>query len=270
MRSIWTGSVAFGLVNIPVKLYSAIQERALNFDMLDKKDLANIHFKRVNENTGKEVSWGNIVKGYNLNGKYIVLTDQDFESASPEKTKTIGLQIFVKTSQVDVILFDSAYYLAPAKGGERAFALLEEAMNKSGTAGVGSFVLRNKEKPILLRSAQGILILHTLRFINEIRNPSEFIVETPSPKKGELEMANNLIKTMQGDFNIADFKDTYTAKLMKLIKTKAVGKKLPQPKTVIVKPADDLISQLQQSLAQPKSKALKKVAKPAHSKSAKK
>lgn len=248
MRSIWTGSVAFGLVNIPVKLYSAVQDRALDFDMLDKKDLANIHFKRVNENTGKEVAWGNIVKGYNLNGKYVVLTDKDFESASPEKTKTIDLQLFVKAVEVDVILFDSAYYMSPAKGGERAFGLLEEALSKSGMAGVGTFVLRNKEKPILLRSAQGLLILHTLRFLNEIRNPSEFIVKTPEPKRNELTMAGNLIKSMQGDFNIADFKDTYTNKLMKLIKAKATGKKLPVPKEVIAKPADDLIAQLQQSL----------------------
>lgn len=254
MRSIWTGSVAFGLVNIPVKLYSAVQERVLDFDMLDKKDLAHIHFKRINENTGKEVAWGNIVKGYNLKGKYIVLTDKDFESASPEKTKTIDLQLFVKTSQVDVILFDSAYYLMPAKGGERAFGLLEEALNKSGMAGVGTFVMRNKEKPILLRSAQGILILHTLRFLNEIRDPSEFIVKTPEPKRNELAMANSLIKNMQGDFSITDFKDTYTDKLMKLIKAKATGKKLPATKAVSNKPTDDLIAQLQQSLTKPRRK----------------
>lgn len=254
MRSIWTGSVAFGLVNIPVKLYSAVQERALDFDMLDKKDLTHIHFKRINENTGKEVAWGNIVKGYNLNGKYIVLTDKDFEAASPEKTKTIDLQLFVRTSQVDVILFDGAYYLMPAKGGERAFGLLEEALNKSGMAGVGSFVMRNKEKPVLLRSAQGVLILHTLRFLNEIRDPSQFMIDTPEPKKNELTMASSLIKNMQGDFNIADFKDTYTTKLMKMIKAKATGKKIPAAKTVNNKPTDDLIAQLQQSLARPRKK----------------
>lgn len=254
MRSIWTGSVAFGLVNIPVKLYSAVQERALNFDMLDKKDLAHIHFKRINENTGKEVAWGNIVKGYNLNGKYVVLTDKDFESASPEKTKTIDLQLFVKTSQVDVILFDSAYYLMPAKGGERAFGLLEAALKKSGMAGVGTFVMRNKEKPVLLRSAEGVLILHTLRFLNEIRNPSEFAVKAQEPKKNELSIASSLIKNMQGDFNIADFKDTYTTRLIKLIKAKAAGKKLPVTKAVNNKPTDDLIAQLQQSLGRPKRK----------------
>lgn len=262
MRSIWTGTVAFGLVNIPIKLYSAVQDRALDFDMLDKKDMANIHFKRVNAHTGKEVAWGNIVKGYNLDGKYVVLTDKDFESAAPEKTKTIDLHLFVAVTEVDVILYDSAYYLAPAKGGERAFGLLEEALNKTGMAGVGTFVLRNKEKPALVRSAHGLLILHTLRFLNEIRDPSDFIVKTPAPKKNELTMAKSLVTSMQSTFNIADFKDGYTAKLMKVIRAKASGKKLPAPKVSVPKFADDLIEQLQQSLTRP-AKATKTVKKSA-------
>lgn len=258
MRSIWTGSIAFGLVNIPVKLYAAVNERALDFDMLDKKDHAPIRFRRVNENTGKEVGWENIVKGYKLNDKYIVLTDEDFESASPEKTKTIDLEEFVNTSEVDVILFDHAYYLAPAKGGERAFSLLEEALRKSGKSGVGSFVLRNRERPVLLRSAQGLLILHTLRFLNEIRDPSEFVVKKVAPKKNELTMAGNLIKSMTGSFKISEFKDTYTTKLMKLIRAKAAGKKLPAPKAAVKKPANDLIEQLQLSLSKPRSSGRRK------------
>ncbi|KYP16271.1 Ku protein [Flavihumibacter sp. CACIAM 22H1] len=251
MRSIWTGSIAFGLVNIPVKVFSAVAERALDFDMLDKKDNSAIKFKRVNERTGKEVAWENIVKGFDLNGKYIVLTEEDFEAASPEKTKTINLEAFVNTTDVDLILFDHAYYLSPAKGGERAFSLLETALAKTGKAGVGSFVLRNREKPVLLRSAKGLLILHTLRFLTEIRNPSEYTIKKMAPKRNELTMANSLIKNMTATFNIADYKDTYTAKLMKLIRSKAAGKKLPAPKAVSSKPASDLIEQLQQSLAKP-------------------
>ncbi len=258
MRAIWTGSIAFGLVNIPVKLYTAVNDRTLDFDMLDKKDLQPIRFKRVNEKTGKEVVWQNIVKGYNLKGSYIVLTDEDFESASPEKTKTIDLEKFVNASEVDVILFDHAYYLAPGKGGERAFSLLEAALQKSGKAGIGTFVLRNKEKPVLLRSARGLLILHTLRFINEIRDPSEFVVKKVAPKRNELTMAGSLIKNMTRKFNIGDFKDSYTAKLMKLIRAKATGKKLPAPKTNVKKPANDLIEQLQLSLSKPAGSGRKK------------
>ena len=254
MRSIWTGSIAFGLVNIPVKLFSAVNERALDFDMLDKKDHSPIKFKRVSEKTGKEVLWENIVKGYDLDGKYVILTDEDFDAASPEKTKTINMEAFVNPAEVDMILFDNAYYLAPAKGGERAFSLLETALQKAGKAGVGSFVLRNKEKPVLLRSAKGLLILHTLRFLNEIRDPSDFVVKKVTPKRNELTMAGSLIKSMSGKFNIADFKDSYTTKLKKLIRTKATGKKLPAPKARVEKPASDLIEQLQQSLAKPKRK----------------
>ncbi len=251
MRAIWTGSIAFGLVNIPVKLYSAVNDRTLDFDMLDKKDLQPIRFKRVNEKSGKEVLWENIVKGYNLKGKYVVLTDKDFQSASPEKTKTIDLEKFVNPSEVDLILFDNAYYLGPGKGGERAFSLLEAVLQKSGKAGIGSFVLRNRERPVLIRSARGLMILHTLRFIHEIRNPSDFSVQKTAPKKNELTMAGSLLKSMTGTFNISDFKDTYTARLMKLIRSKATGKKLAAPKTSVSRPASDLIEQLQLSLSKP-------------------
>lgn len=258
MRSIWSGSIAFGLVNIPVKLYSAINEGGLNFDMLDKKDQAHIKFKRVNEDTGKEVPWAGIVKGYDLNGKYVVLTDQDFERASPEKTKQIDLELFTKTEQIDVILFDKAYYIAPAKGGERAFALLENALKKTGMAGVGTFVLRNKERPVVLRSADNILLLHTLRFLHEIRDPSDYEIKTAASNKKELDMALGLIKALEGDFNIGQFKDTYTQKLMKLIKAKSTGKKLPATKKVLEKPTSDLIEQLQKSLEFKKGSPTKK------------
>ena len=248
MRAIWTGSIAFGLVNIPIKLFSAIDEKGLDLDMLDKKDLGHIKFKRINENTGKEVLWENIVKGFEIEGKYVVLTDQDFEKASPEKTKLIHLELFTKTDQIDVILFDRAYYIAPAKGGERAFELLEEALKKTGMAGVGTFVLRNKEKPVIIRSAQNVLILHTLRFIHEIRDPSEFVIKKASTNKKELDMATGLIKTLESDFNINQFRDAYTEELLKLIKAKASGKKLPAPSKKLEKPTTDLIQQLQKSL----------------------
>lgn len=249
MRSIWSGSIAFGLVNIPIKLFAAIADSGLNLDMLDKKDHAPIKYKRVNENTGKEVPWSNIVKGYDLNGKYVVLDDKDFESASPEKTKQINLELFTHTEQIDVILFDKAYYVAPAKGGERAFALLEKALKKSGMAGIGTFVLRNKERPVVLRSAQNVLLLHTLRFLREIKDPSSYVIKEETNSKKELDMATGLIKSLEGDFNINQFKDQYTAKLLKLIKAKSAGKKLPlKNKAIPEEPGKDLLAQLQKSL----------------------
>src|SRR6201999_2625576 len=124
MRSIWTGAIGFGLVNIPIKLYSAIQDSDLDLDMLDKKDHANIKFKRVNENTGKEVAWENIVKGYKLDDRYVVLTDEDFAKASPEKSKIIEIQEFVKESEIDGMFYETPSYLEPDKSGAKAYVLL--------------------------------------------------------------------------------------------------------------------------------------------------
>src|SRR5207247_972123 len=135
--------IGFGLVNIPIKLYSAVEDSSLDLDMLDKKDHANIKFKRVNENTGKEVAWGNIVRAFDLNGKYVVLDETDFAEAMPEKTKTIGIDSFIDEKEIDPILYETSYYMEPEKQGKRAYALLNAALNKSKKADLGSFVLRN-------------------------------------------------------------------------------------------------------------------------------
>src|SRR5690606_1101139 len=131
MRAIWTGSIGFGLVNIPIKIYSALQSSSLDLDMLDRKDKANIKYKRVNENTGKEVPWDHIVKGYFLKDRYIVLEDSDFDEASSEKNKMINLTSFVKMEEIDSIKFATPYYLEPQKGGEKAYQLLLTALEKS-------------------------------------------------------------------------------------------------------------------------------------------
>src|SRR5450432_863789 len=153
MRSIWTGAIGFGLVNIPIKLFSAVEDSSLDLDMLDKKDHSNIKFKRVNENTGKEVAWDNIVRAYNMDGKYIVLDENDFAEAMPEKTKTISIDSFVDDEDIDPMLYDTSYYMEPEKQGKRAYALLAAALGKTKKAGFGSFVLRNKEHPTLVKAS---------------------------------------------------------------------------------------------------------------------
>ena len=268
MRAIWTGTIAFGLVNIPVKLFSAISEKGLDLDMLDKKDLAHIQYKRVNSATGKEVPWKQIVKGFEIKGKYVVLTDEDFEKASPEKTKMIELELFTKTTDIDVILFDSAYYLMPTEAGRHAFSLLQEALAHSGMAAVGSFVLRNKQRPVVLRATGKLLILHTLRFIHEIKDPAPFTVQAKDASKKELAMASGLIKSLTSSFNIHEFKDTYTEKLLKLIKAKASGKKLPTAYPKVTEThSDNLLTQLAQSLKL--NSATKSSSKPSKSSSSK-
>ncbi len=144
MRSIWTGSIGFGLVNIPVKLYSAVQESRLDLDMLDKKDLSKIRFQRVNEKTGKEVAWENIVKAYNYNDKYIVLDEHDYEDASPKKSKIIEISSFAGTDEIDAVYFETAYFVEPDKGGGKAYQLLLKTLEKTRKVGVALFVLRTR------------------------------------------------------------------------------------------------------------------------------
>jgi len=258
MKAIWSGAIAFGLVNIPVKLYPAVKESRLDFDMLDKKDYSNIRFKRVNEQTGKEVPWNNIVKGYELNGKYVVLAKSDFEKASPEKTKLIAMEAFVDPAEIDVILYNSAYYLYPAKGGERAFVLLEEALRKSKRCGVGTFVLRNREHLVIIRAVHNMLILHTLRFLQEIANPSDFTIKPTTQtraKPNELKMASSLVRSMSAAFDIKSYKDTYNKNLLKIIRARATGKKLPDAGKKTEKATGDLVSQLRLSIANRKKRS---------------
>lgn len=251
MRPIWTGAIGFGLVNIPVKLFSATQGSELDFDMLDKKDLANIKYTRVNEKTGKEVVWANIVKGYMLNSKYVVLDDKDFETANAVKTKVIEITDFVKQEEINSIYYETPYYLAPEKSGVRAYALLQKALLKTGKVGIATFVMRNKEHLAILKATEDVLILNQLRFSEEIRDTSELnLPSTATIKPAELKMAVSLIDQLSTGFDISVYKDTYTEQLLKLIKTKAKGGKtaVPQLKLVHSK-AKDLMEQLKESLS---------------------
>ncbi len=151
MRPLWKGTIGFGLVTIPVKLFSAVQTSELDLDMLDKKDKARIRFQRVNENSGEEVPYERIVKAFELNGKYVVLDDNDFKAAAVEKSDVIMIKDFVKEEEVEGKYYEKPYYLAPDRGGARAYALLREALKKSGRVGVASFVMRTKEHPAILQ-----------------------------------------------------------------------------------------------------------------------
>ena len=257
MRPIWTGTIGFGLVNIPVKLYSATQASELDLDMLDKKDLSNIHFMRVNEKTGKEVPWANIVKGYKLNNKYVVLEDKDFETASAVKTKVIEINDFVLQQEINTIYYETAYYLAPEKSGVRAYALLKEALLKTGKVGIATFVMRNKEHLAILKASEEVLVLHRLHFAEEIRDAKE--IEAPAAaavKPGELKMAITLINQLSNKFDIASYKDSYTEALLKMIKAKAKGNKTTTPPLKIVhSKAKDLMAQLKASLSAKTKKA---------------
>lgn len=257
MRSIWTGSIGFGLVTIPIKLYSAVEDSGLDLDMLDKKDHSHIRFMRVNEKTGKEVAWENIVKGYDYEGKYVVLSDDDFTQASPEKTKRIEIFQFAKETEIDSIYFEQPYFAEPDKNAAKPYRLLKDVLEKTGTVGVGSFVLRNKEGLVVIKPYDDILVINRIRYQQEIRDHKALKMPAgTAPKPAEMKMAMELIKTMTGKFDISEYKDTYTADLLKIIKAKAKGTKpKAAPLRVVHKQSSDLMEQLKASLGTKKKKA---------------
>lgn len=256
MRSIWTGSISFGLINIPIKIFSAVEESTLDMDMLDKKDHANIKFKRVNENTGKEVTFANIVKGYKVNDQYVILDDADFEAADAEKTKTINILNFTEEKEIDSIYYEQPYYLEPDKGAANAYALLRDSLQASKKVAVTSFVMRNKEGLAILKPYKKVIVLNRIRWEQEIRDASELKLPPISKSKTkEMDMADKLIDQLTEKFDISSYKDEYTDKLLKIIHDKAKGKKLAAPKLKVVhKQTDDLMSMLKASLETKKAK----------------
>ncbi|MBC7868303.1 MAG: Ku protein [Gloeobacteraceae cyanobacterium ES-bin-316] len=256
MKAIWTGSIGFGLVNIPIKLFSAVESSKLDFDMLDKKDQANIKFKRVNEKTGKEVLWENIIKGYLLEDKYVLLDDTDFEKASPEKTSHVEIIQFVEEDEIDSVFFESPYFIQPEKTGVRAYQLLLEALSKTGKAGLGSFVMREREHVCLIKPYQNILVLNRLRYAEEVRDPAAIKTTASKPKPAEVKMAISLIDQLTQPFDPSVFKDLYSEKLLKIIKAKAKGKAVAyKPMKIVHSKTSDLMEQLKASLGNKKKKA---------------
>jgi len=257
MRAIWTGAIGFGLVNIPVRIFSATQDSNLNLDMLDKKDHAKIRFKRINEDSGREVAWENIIKAYDYNGKYVVLDDEDFQKASPEKSKIIEILEFVKEDEIESIFYETPYFLEPQKSGVKAYVLLRDALKKSGKVGVGNFVMRTKEALCVLKPMDNAILLQQIRFAQEIRNINDLDIPGKSAvKPGEMQMATALIDQLTGKFDISKYKDTYSDQLMKLIQAKAKGKNLkPSPLRVVHSKSKDLMEQLKESLQTKKKKA---------------
>lgn len=258
MRPIWTGSISFGLINIPVKLFSAVQTSSLDLDMLDSKDHANIKYKRVNENTGKEIAYEDIVKGYKLNGDYVILEAEDFEAADAVKTKLIEIINFVDEREIDTLYYEQPYYLEPAdKGAMKAYALLRDALESSGKVGVTTFVLRNKEGLATLKPYKNVIVLNRIRYSQEIRETTELKLPPISKSKTkEMDMANKLVDQLTEKFSIEKYKDTYSAKLLKRIKQKSKGKKSTPPKMkVVAKQNDNLMEMLKASLEGKKSKS---------------
>lgn len=250
MRSIWKGSIGFGLVSIPVKLYSAIQTSSLDFDMLDSRDHARIRYQRVNENTHKEVPYDKIVKGYKLDEEYVIMDEQDFEDAAPEKSKVIEIESFVDIADVNPMFYETSYYTEPDTKNNKAYALLIQALTQSKKAGLARFVLRSTESLCIVHPLKNVLVVTRIRFGQEIRDTEDLnLPDKIDVSKKELDMGLTLINQYAEDFDVSKFKDEYNDELLRIIEAKSKGKrakvkKLKPRKTT----SDDLYDQLMASL----------------------
>lgn len=250
MRSIWTGSIGFGLVSIPIKLFSAVQETRLDLDMLDSRDHAHIKFQRVNENTKKEVPYDKIVKGFKYDDDYVIIEDADFEAAAPEKTKVIEIESFVDVAAVNPMYYETSYYTEPATKKNKAYALLLEALKKSGKAGLARFVLRSTESLCIVHPVDKAIVVTRIRFAQQIRDQDELKLDDDiTVSKKELDMGLALINQYAEPLDLSKYKDEYHTELMNIIEQKAKGKRPTIKKLKPVKAkSDDLYDQLMSSL----------------------
>jgi len=256
MRSMWKGSIGFGLVNIPVRMYVAAEESSISFVQLDKKTRGRVKYKKVSENTGKELQTEDIVKAYQLGDDFIIVDEADFQKAAPEKIDHLEIAQFVSEKEIDAVYFEKPYYLEPDKSGAKAYALLRDALAKEGKAALGQLVYHNKEWICLLKPLRKVLVLHRLRFSDEIRSEAGLAIPETAVTAEELKMASMLIDQLTRPFKPADYRDTYTEKLLQVIEAKAKGKVTGKPlKVVHNATTSDLMDKLKASL---KSKPTKK------------
>jgi len=256
-RAIWSGTISFGLLNVPVKLYSAVARRDISLRQIRASDGVRIRNRRVADGTDEEVPYEQIVKAFEITpDRYVPLTKDELEAMAPEKTRAVEVQDFVDLEQIDPIYFDSPYYLGPAPGAEKAYSLLAKAMEESGKVAIARFVFRNKEHLAALRPADGVLTLTTMRFADEVVPPGELddLVPDKEPKvaKREVEMAEQLIDSLTTDFDPTAYRDEYREQLLSLIERKAEGEDvLSTPATEEPQPtsAPDLMSALEESIA---------------------
>ena len=280
-RALWKGAISFGLVHIPVELYSAVQEHDLDLTMLDRRDFSPIGFKRYNKNTGKEVAWDNIVKGYEYeDNEYVVLTDEDLRRANVEATQTIDIQAFVDAADVPLTYYEQPYYLAPSRGGAKVYALLRETLRKAGKIAIATVVIRTKQHLCALVCVDDQIVMNTLRYPNELRSTEELKLPPKTLKAAgisdkELQMALSLVEGMSEEWKPEQYHDTYRDDVMKLVHKKVKAgqtKSITAPEKESEAPRSsnvvDLVALLESSLgkkapAKAAAKTAKAAAKPA-------
>ena len=254
-RAIWTGAISFGLVNIPVRMYSAIDTTDLEFSLLHAKDGGHIGYQKVCKREDKPVPDDEIVKGYEVRkGKFVHVTDEDFAAAEVEGYRTIEIEAFVPYDDIDPIFFERTYYLGPQKAAERVYALLRRAMEDSGLAGISRYVMRNREHLGCLRVREGVITLEKMYFADEIRPIDEIDPGSVRDGKDELAMAADLIDRFAGTWKPDRYRDTYRERLLKVIEAKGKGKEIQVDEVPERKPPEDLLEALRASVDAAKSK----------------
>lgn len=251
-QAIWSGSISFGLVTVPVRLVSATKSRDVRFNQLEAESGARIRYRRVSEQTGEEVPNDQIVKGYELeNGHYVVLDNDELAALKPTASRQIEIEDFVDLSEIDPVYFEQPYYLVPDKDAAKAYRLLSRVMEEEGKVAVGRFVLRSKEALVAIRPIDGMLCLETMRYADEVLAPDRELVDSqPEPSEKELAMARQLVDTLAGTFDPEKYHDEYREEVLALIERKAAGEEIVAP-SAPEEPAKvlDLMAALEASLA---------------------
>jgi DNA end-binding protein Ku len=252
MGAAWKGTISFGLVSIPVELRAAVQTDHVSFRMLHAEDLSPVKYERVCARDGEPVPWDEIVKGYEYaKGKYVILSDEDFRAAALASSKTIDILDFVRAEEIDLRYFDTPYYLVPAKGGEKPYALLREAIRTTGSVGVGKLTMHQKQHLAAIKTVGDAMMLETMRFANELVDTSELTFPSSElVRPQELKMAAQLVANLAEPFQPEKYTDDYRASLMKIIRAKMKGQKveMPEPEEPESTKVLDLMSRLQASL----------------------
>lgn len=254
MAAIWKGAVTFGLVNIPVEVKTAVRDDHISFRMLHEPDMSPIKYERLCQEEGEAVPWNEIVKGYEYEkGKFVVMTDDDFKAAALESSRTIDILDFVKQEEIDPRYFETPYFLVPAKGGEKAYALLRAAMKNADAVGIGKIIMRTKQHLAGIKVVGDALVMEIMRFSNELVDPAEYsFPEAEMVRPQELQMAEMLVANLTEQFSPDKYTDDYREKLMKIINAKMKGKKIKyeEPEEEEESGVIDLMSRLRESLEQ--------------------
>lgn len=256
-RSLWKGAITFGLISVPVGLYSAVEERDIHFHMLDSRDGSRIRYKRVSASSGDEVAREDIVKGYEFEkDRYVTFTDEELDRIPSESFRTIDVMQFVDADQIDPVYFQSAYYLAPEESGRKAYALLAEALERSGRVGLAKITLRNKERLAVIRARDGVMMLETMNWPDEIRTPPFDPAKRPAASDKEVQMAERLIDELTEDFDPERFHDTYRERLEQAIQAKVEGEEISfAPEAHQSEEVGDLMEALRASVEAARSKS---------------